>query len=90
LIQSAPVLLLDEATSALDQRTEAQIAAQLDSIGQGRTLVTIAHRLSLVKNADRIYMLDQGMLIEAGSHAELMDKQGMYASMYLAQQRQYA
>lgn len=90
LIQSAPVLLLDEATSALDQRTEAQIAAQLDSIGQGRTLVTIAHRLSLVKNADCIYMLEQGMLIEAGSHAELMDKQGMYASMYLAQQRQYA
>ena len=68
LLKNPPILLLDEATSALDTDTEREIQAELKAMGQGRTVLTIAHRLSTVADADRIVVLEDGVIVEEGSH----------------------
>jgi ABC-type multidrug transport system fused ATPase/permease subunit len=87
LLADAPVLLLDEATSALDTRTEAAVSAALAKAQSGRTTLVIAHRLSTVMRADKIIVLDQGRLIEEGTHDQLMAKAGLYAQLQQAQLR---
>ncbi len=85
LIQDAPVLLLDEATSALDAQSEAAVADALAAGSQGRTTLVIAHRLATVRGADKIIVLDQGLVAEQGTHDELLSKGGLYASLYKLQ-----
>jgi len=84
-LKNAPILLLDEATSALDTESEAQVQAALEHLMEGRATVVIAHRLSTVKNADRIYVIDRGAVVESGSHAALMGARGLYARLARAQ-----
>ena len=85
LLKNPPVLILDEATSALDSRTEAEILSTLEAIEQGRTTIVIAHRLSTVVHADRIVVLEAGQVVESGTHAELLRKNGVYAEMWARQ-----
>lgn len=81
-VKDAPVMILDEATSSIDTRTEALVQKGTDQLMQGRTVFVIAHRLSTVKNSDVIMVLEQGRIIERGSHQELIDKQGKYYQLY--------
>ena len=85
LVKNPPILLLDEATSALDSRTEQEILATLKRIAKGRTTIAIAHRLSTIADADRILVLDHGQMVESGSHAELLNHDGLYAEMWARQ-----
>lgn len=85
-LKNPPILILDEATSALDSVTEQRIQASLDELSRGRTTIIIAHRLSTVKNATRIAVVDGTKIVEEGTHAELMSKNGEYARLRLAQQ----
>ena len=85
LLKNAPILILDEATSALDSESERQVQAAIDRAMQGRTTLVIAHRLSTVEKADRIVVLDQGSIVEAGTHAELMELGGLYARLHKIQ-----
>lgn len=87
LLADAPVLLLDEATSALDTRTEAAVTEALARAQSGRTTLVIAHRLSTVMGADKIIVLDQGRLVEEGTHDSLMARKGLYAQLHEAQLR---
>jgi ATP-binding cassette, subfamily B, bacterial len=80
-LKNAPTLVLDEATSHLDAVSEAQVRAALDALMRNRTTIVIAHRLSTVKNADFLAVLDRGRLIETGSHAELLAEGGLYARL---------
>jgi len=82
LVKNPPILLLDEATSALDTRTEQDILATLHSVAEGRTSLSIAHRLSTIADADLILVLNEGLLAEQGSHAELLRRNGLYAEMW--------
>ena len=85
LLKDAPVLILDEATSALDTEAERRIQAALDSLMQGRTVLIIAHRLSTIESADRIVVIDEGAVAEQGSHAELIARGGLYATLHRLQ-----
>lgn len=85
-LKNPKILILDEATSALDTVTEQRIQASLDRLSEGRTVIIIAHRLSTVKNADTVAVIEHGMVAELGSHAELLRKGGIYAELYKAQQ----
>lgn len=85
LLKDAPILIFDEATSALDNQSEKQVQAALEQIKQGRTTLIIAHRLSTIENADRIVVMDQGKIVETGKHAELLQREGVYAGLYRAQ-----
>jgi len=78
-LKDAPVLVLDEATSALDSEVEAAIQGALRRIMQGKTVLAIAHRLSTIAEMDRIIVMDQGRIVEEGSHAALLAKNGLYA-----------
>jgi ATP-binding cassette subfamily B protein len=85
LLKDPPILILDEATSAVDNETEAAIQKSLTTISHGRTVIVIAHRLSTVVQADCIYVMDQGRIIESGHHKELLDKKGRYQSLWTIQ-----
>ncbi|THD58884.1 ABC transporter ATP-binding protein [Phenylobacterium sp.] len=80
-LKDAPILLLDEATSALDTESEAQVQAALKRLMAGRAVILIAHRLSTVRGADRIYVLDKGRIVETGDHRSLVAKRGLYARL---------
>jgi len=84
-LKDAPILLLDEATSALDTESEAQVQAALTRLMAGRTTMLIAHRLSTVRGADRIYVIDRGHVVETGDHASLVKAQGLYARLAKSQ-----
>ncbi|HEY9037632.1 MAG TPA: ABC transporter ATP-binding protein/permease [Roseovarius sp.] len=86
LLKDPPILLLDEATSALDTATERDIQGALARAGQGRTVLIIAHRLSTVADADRIVVLDDGRIVEDGTHTDLLDSGGRYAGLWRRQQ----
>jgi len=85
LLKDPPILIFDEATSALDSKTEKAIQSQLEAAAQGRTALIIAHRLSTVMNADEIIVLEAGQVIERGSHAALLARDGSYAQMWALQ-----
>jgi len=85
LIANPSVLLLDEATSALDTESEKVVQEALEKAQEGRTSVTIAHRLSTVQNADKIFVLAQGKVIESGTHAQLLSFRGIYAKLWTTQ-----
>ena len=90
LLRDPRVLVLDEATSALDTGTERAVQAALDEAGRGRTTITIAHRLSTVRHADRIAVLDAGRVVESGTHDELVARGGRYAALVGAGDREPA
>ncbi|WP_207765399.1 ABC transporter ATP-binding protein [Cuspidothrix issatschenkoi] len=85
VLKDPPILILDEATSAVDNETEAAIQRSLERITVNRTTIAIAHRLSTVRNADCIYVMEHGKLVEAGTHEQLLDKNGIYASLWIVQ-----
>ena len=81
ILRNPPVLVLDEATSSLDTRTEHDVQEELDLLSDGRTTITIAHRLSTVRDADQIIVLDHGEIVERGAHDELVARGGAYAAL---------
>ena len=88
-LRASPILLLDEATSALDQQTEDKVKTALNRLSAGKTTIIVAHRLSAVTDADWIYVMDAGRVVEEGTHADLMAQGGLYAGMYGAQKQSY-
>lgn len=85
ILKDAPILVLDEATSALDSEVEAAIQDTLFGLMEGKTVIAIAHRLSTIAQMDRIVVMDQGQVVEDGSHEELLEEQGVYASLWARQ-----
>lgn len=85
LLINPKILILDEATSSVDSKTEQEIQAALDNLVKGRTTIAIAHRLSTLRQANRLIVLDRGKIIETGNHAALMAKQGFYFQLYQSQ-----
>ena len=81
-MKNPPILILDEATSALDNESERMVQKSLDRLAEGRTTLTIAHRLTTIKNAERILVLTENGIAEDGSHKELMELGGIYANLY--------
>jgi len=81
-LKDAPILILDEATAFADPDNETKVQAAFDALSEGRTLIMIAHRLSTVMNADRIYVMDGGECVESGTHEELMGRGGLYKKMF--------
>ena len=85
MLKNAPILLLDEATSALDSQSEKIVQDSLEVLMKGRTSIVIAHRLSTVVNADRIYVFNEGKIVDSGTHKELLSRDGIYAQLYKIQ-----
>ena len=90
LLKDPPILLLDEATSALDSETEQEIQEALERAGEGRTVMMIAHRLSTVSKADKIIVLEKGLVVETGTHVELLKRQGRYSDLWSLQRSEKA
>ena len=84
-VKNAPIVILDEATSALDNKSERVVQEALDNLMKNRTVIVIAHRLSTIQNADKIVVINDGRIAEEGTHEELLNKQGAYASLYAMQ-----
>src|SRR5213594_4208124 len=82
LLRNAPILVLDEATSSLDTEAERAVQAALEQLMRGRTTICIAHRLSTIQNADVIVVMDQGRIVEQGTHSELSKRGGVYQKLY--------
>ena len=82
ILKNAPILVLDEATSALDSEVEAAIQTTLYDVMEGKTVIAIAHRLSTIARMDRIIVIDEGHVVEEGSHASLLGQNGLYASFW--------
>jgi ATP-binding cassette subfamily B protein len=85
ILKNAPIFILDEATSSVDSRTEQLIQEALDRLMRDRTCIVIAHRLSTILNSDRILFVDHGLIVEAGTHSELLRQNGRYAHFYRLQ-----
>lgn len=85
IIKNAPLVILDEATSALDNKSEKVVQKALDSLMKGRTTIVIAHRLSTIRDSDLILVVNDGLIVERGTHEELLKQQGAYAALYLSQ-----
>jgi ABC-type multidrug transport system fused ATPase/permease subunit len=81
LIRNSPILLLDEATAALDSKSEAEVQATLDRLSENYTVIAVAHRLSSLRNFDRILVMENGRVVEAGSFPELIVRGGLFATM---------
>jgi ATP-binding cassette subfamily B protein len=87
--RDAPFVILDEPTAALDPRAEHDLFERMGALLAGRTVLLISHRFSSVRSADRIYVLDQGRIVEAGSHEELLRRDGLYAELFTLQAGAY-
>ena len=85
LLKNAPILILDEAMSSLDSESERVVQAALEELMKGRTTICIAHRLSTIQKADMIAVLDEGRIVEAGTHAQLIQAGGLYCKLYKLQ-----
>ena len=85
MVSDAPVLILDEATSSIDTKTEMKIQNAFAKMTKGKTSFIVAHRLSTIKNADTILVMDKGRIIEIGNHEQLLAKNGFYAELYNSQ-----
>ena len=85
ILKNAPILILDEATSALDNESERYIQAAMEQVMKGRTTFVIAHRLSTIENADRIVVMENGKIVEQGTHRELLERNGAYVKLHAAQ-----
>ena len=85
ILKNAPVVILDEATSALDNKSEKVVQRALDKLMEGRTTIVSAHRLSTIMDADKILVINDGKLVEEGSHSELLEKNGAYSVLYNSQ-----
>ena len=82
-MKNPPILILDEATSALDNESEFQVAKSLRELSEGRTTITIAHRLYSIRNSDRILVLTEDVIVEEGNHEQLIEQKGIYYNFYV-------